>query len=196
MWMAAKIKTPQGATIDAVKSRVHITDVFRFMTPMFRIGLLVLRRPSHDPSSGLAGVLAHMDLLAMLVELPLQGFHRRCRVPGQPRSANRKVFVATGALAVQPRFVVLGDLKMWLFHASSMAQSASQFQMAKIQTAPTTYYQSCCFPLVRNSHDHSFPMVNPQTHFCAHRFLLSLLDSFVPRFRLNSAEAASGSRTG
>jgi hypothetical protein len=77
-----------------------------------------------------------MDLLAMLVELPLQGFHRRCRVPGQPRSTNRKVFVATGALAVQPGFVVLGDLKMWLFHASSMAQSAFQFQMAKIQTAP------------------------------------------------------------
>jgi hypothetical protein len=77
-----------------------------------------------------------MDLLAMLVELPLHGFHRRCRVPGQPRSANRKVFVATGALAVQPGFVVLGDLKMWLFHASSMAQSGFQFQIAKIRTAP------------------------------------------------------------
>jgi len=59
----------------------------------------------------------------MLVELSLKGFHRHCRVPGQPRPANRKVFVATGALTVQPRFVVLGDLKMWLFHASSMAQS-------------------------------------------------------------------------
>src|SRR4249920_3474468 len=77
-----------------------------------------------------------MDLPAMLVELPLQSFHRCYRVPGQPRSANRKAFVATGALAVQPRFVVLVDLKMWLFHASSMAQSTFQFQMAKIQTAP------------------------------------------------------------
>ena len=77
-----------------------------------------------------------MDLPAMLVKLPLQSFHRHCRIPGQPRSANRKVFVATGALAVQPRFVVLGDLKMWPFHASSMAQSAFRFQMAKIQTAP------------------------------------------------------------
>ena len=37
---------------------------------------------------------------------------------------------------MQPRFVVLGDFKMWLFHAFSMAQSAFQFQMAKIQTAP------------------------------------------------------------
>jgi len=77
-----------------------------------------------------------MDLLAMLVELPLHGFHRRGTVPGQPRSANRKVFVATGALAVQPGFVVLGDLKMWLFHASSMAQSDFHFQIAKIRTAP------------------------------------------------------------
>jgi hypothetical protein len=75
-----------------------------------------------------------MDLLSMLVELPLHGFHRRCRVPGQPRSANRKVFVATGALAVQRGFVVLGDLKMWFFHASSMAQSVFQFQIAKIRT--------------------------------------------------------------
>jgi hypothetical protein len=57
-----------------------------------------------------AGVLAHMDLAAMLVELPLQGFHRRCRVPGQPRPGNRKVCVAAGALAMQPRFVVFGDL--------------------------------------------------------------------------------------
>jgi len=72
----------------------------------------------------------------MLVELPLHGFHRRGTVPGQPRSANRKVFVATGALAVQPGFVVLGDLKMWLFHASSMAQSDFHFQIAKIRTAP------------------------------------------------------------
>jgi hypothetical protein len=76
-----------------------------------------------------------MDLPAMLVKLPLQGFHRHCRIPGQPRSANRKVCVATGALAVQSRFVVLGDLKMWLFHTSSMAQSVFWFQMAKIQTA-------------------------------------------------------------
>jgi hypothetical protein len=37
---------------------------------------------------------------------------------------------------VQPGFVVLSDLKMWLFHASSMAQSGFQFQIAKIQTAP------------------------------------------------------------
>jgi hypothetical protein len=80
-----------------------------------------------------------MDLPAMLVELPLQGFHRRYWVPGQPRSANRKVFVATGALAVQPRFVILGDLKMWLFHASSMAQLTFQFQMAKIQTASVDF---------------------------------------------------------
>jgi hypothetical protein len=91
-----------------------------------------------------------MDLLAMLVELPLHGFHRRCTVPGQPRSANRKVFVATGALAVQPGFVVLGDLKMWLFHASSMAQSGFQFQIAKIRTAPlpkkggeVSHYRMC-----------------------------------------------------
>ena len=33
--MAAKIKTPTSPTIDAVKSQVHITDVFRFMTPLF-----------------------------------------------------------------------------------------------------------------------------------------------------------------
>ncbi len=72
----------------------------------------------------------------MFVELPLHGFHRRCRVPGQLRSANRKVLVATGAFAVQPGFVVLGNLKMWLFHASSMAQSGFQFQIAKIRTAP------------------------------------------------------------
>jgi hypothetical protein len=78
-----------------------------------------------------------MDVPAMLVKLPLQSFHRHCQIPGQPRSANRKVFVATGALAVQPRFVVLGDLKVWPFHASSMAQCAFRFQMAKIQTAPT-----------------------------------------------------------
>jgi hypothetical protein len=77
-----------------------------------------------------------MDLPAMLVKLPLQSFHRHCRIPGQPRSANRKVFVATGAVAVQPRFLVLGDLKMWLFHACSMAQSAFWIQMAKIKTAP------------------------------------------------------------
>jgi hypothetical protein len=77
-----------------------------------------------------------MDLLAVLIELPLHGFHTRCHVPGQPGSANGKVFVATGALAVQPGFVVLGDLKMWLFHASSMAQSGFRFQIAKIQTAP------------------------------------------------------------
>lgn len=81
------------------------------------------------------GILAHMDLLAMLVELPLHGFHRRYTVPGQPRSANRKVFVATGALAVQPGFVALGDHKVWFFHASSMAQSVFQFQIAKIRTA-------------------------------------------------------------
>jgi hypothetical protein len=78
-------------------------------------------------SSGLAEVLTHMNLSAMLVKLPMQGFHGHCRIPDQPRSANRKVYVATGALAVQPRFIVLGDLKMWLFHASSMAQSAFRF---------------------------------------------------------------------
>jgi hypothetical protein len=61
-----------------------------------------------------------MDLPAMLVKLPLQGFHRRCRVPGQPRSAICKVFIATGALAVQPRFVVLGHLKMWLLHDDAL----------------------------------------------------------------------------
>jgi hypothetical protein len=77
-----------------------------------------------------------MDLPAMLVKLPLQSFHCHCRVPGQPWSANRKVFVATRALAVQPRFVVLSELKVWRLHAFSMAQSAFQFQMAKIQTAP------------------------------------------------------------
>jgi hypothetical protein len=69
------------------------------------------------------GIFPHMDLPEMLVELPLQGLHRRCRVPGHPRSANRKVFVATGALAVQPGFVVLGDLKMWLLHGLSFLQT-------------------------------------------------------------------------
>jgi hypothetical protein len=94
-----------------------------------------------------------MDLPAMLVKLSLQSFHRHCRIPGQPRSANREVFVATGALAVQPRFVVLGDLKVWPFHASSMAQSAFRFQMAKIQTAPfriagdVGLSRQLCFPM-------------------------------------------------
>jgi hypothetical protein len=63
------------------------------------------------------GLLGHF---AMLVELPLQGFHRSCPVPSQPRSANCKVFVATGALAVQPRFVVLGHLKMWFVHDDAL----------------------------------------------------------------------------
>ena len=72
---------------------------------------------------------------------------------------------------MQPRFVVLGDLKMWLFHASSMAQSAFQFQRAKIQTVPLTCYQSHCLPLVRDSHDHRFPIVNPQNLF-DHRLVL------------------------
>ena len=83
---------------------------------------MVFRSFSDNPGSGLAGVLTHMDLPKMLVELPLQGFHRRCRVPGQPGPADRKVCVATGALAVQSRFVVLGDLKMRLFHGPMMPQ--------------------------------------------------------------------------
>jgi hypothetical protein len=101
-----------------------------------RVKQLILCAICLNLSSGLAEVLP-MDVPAMLVKLPLQSFHRHCQIPGQPRSANRKVFVATGALAVQPRFVVLGDLKVWPFHASSMAQCAFRFQMAKIQTAPT-----------------------------------------------------------
>jgi hypothetical protein len=95
-----------------------------------RISSLSLRKLRRSPF--LAGVLAHMDLPAMLVELPLQGFHRRCRVPGQPRSGNRKVCVAAGALAMQPRLVVLGDLKMWLFHASSL--TAVRIWVPKCQT--------------------------------------------------------------
>ena len=57
-----------------------------------------------------------MYLLEVLVKLPLHGSHCCFRISGQPGSANRKVFVATGALAVHPRFIVLGDLKVWLFH--------------------------------------------------------------------------------
>lgn len=87
-----------------------------------------------------------MDLLAMLIELPLQGSHRRCGVPGQSRSANRKVLLATGALAVQPRFVVLGDVKVWLLHVSSMAQSAFKFQTATKQTGPLPHCQSFASP--------------------------------------------------
>ena len=94
-----------------------------------------------------------MDLLAMLVELPLQRFHRRGGVPGESRSSNRKVFAAIGALAVQPRFVVLGDLKMWLFHASSMAQSAFQFQTAKIQPVPLSLRQQITDAVVATSLD-------------------------------------------
>jgi len=40
MRMAAKIKTPKSPTIDAVKSQVHTTDVFRFIT-LSRTGLAV-----------------------------------------------------------------------------------------------------------------------------------------------------------
>jgi hypothetical protein len=54
MWMATKIKTPTSPTIDAVKSQVHITDVFRVMT-LFRglwidlyQCLLLLPDPSHN----------------------------------------------------------------------------------------------------------------------------------------------------
>src|ERR1700726_1200139 len=79
-----------------------------------------------------------MYLLEVLVKLPLHGSHCRFRISGQPRSANRKVFVATGALAVQPRFVVLGDLKMWLFHASSFPQSRVPYQPRWISNCTTT----------------------------------------------------------
>jgi hypothetical protein len=77
-----------------------------------------------------------MDLPAMLGKLPLQSFHRYCRIPGQPRSANRKVFIAIGAPCRVAPICRFGRDQGWLFHASSMAQSASWFQMAKIQTAP------------------------------------------------------------
>ena len=100
-----------------------------------RVKQLILCAFCLNLSSRLAEVLP-MDLPAMLVKLSLQSFQSHCRIPGQARSANRKVFVATRALAVQPRFVVLGDLKVWPFHASSMAQSALRFRTAKIQTAP------------------------------------------------------------
>jgi hypothetical protein len=108
-----------------------------------------------------------MDLLAMLIELPLQGSHRRCRVPGQSRSANRKVLLATGALAVQPRFVVLGDMEVWLPHVSSMAQPAFKFQTAKKQSGPLPHCQSCCFPLVRNTHDRMFPIGHSTKPLCS-----------------------------
>jgi len=75
---------------------------------------------------------------------------------------------------MQPRFVVLGDLKMWLSHASSMAQSAFQFQMAKIQTAPLSIISLVAFPWSVTATITAFLLVNPQTHLCAHRFLLCL----------------------
>jgi hypothetical protein len=37
------------------------------------------------------------------------------------------------------------------------------------------YYQPGLFPFVRNRHDNSLPMVDPQTNFCSHLFLLCFL---------------------
>jgi hypothetical protein len=37
---------------------------------------------------------------------------------------------------VQPRLVVLGDLKVWLFHASSFPQSRFPYQPGGFQTVP------------------------------------------------------------
>ena len=37
---------------------------------------------------------------------------------------------------MEPRFIVLGDLKMWLFHASSFPQSKFPYEPGGFQTAP------------------------------------------------------------
>jgi hypothetical protein len=46
------------------------------------------------------------------------------------------------------------------------------------------YYQTQLFPCISNSYDNGLPMVNPQTYFCSHRFLLCLLHFEISRSSL------------
>ena len=55
------------------------------------------------------------------------------------------------------------------------------------------YYQPHLFPLVRHGHYAGLLMVDPQTHFCFHRFLLSSLN---PRRQEGSAGQVSDSQHG
>jgi hypothetical protein len=52
-----------------------------------------------------------------------------------PRPPNEK-YVSQLEHLVQARFVVLSDLKVWLFHASSFPQSRVPYQPGGFQTAP------------------------------------------------------------
>ena len=69
-----------------------------------------------------------MYLFRVFVELSLHGFHCNSRIADQSGPGRTKVRGATRALSVQPRLVVLGDLKYWLFHAASFPRTLVPYQ--------------------------------------------------------------------
>src|ERR1041385_2234237 len=79
-----------------------------------------------------------MYLFGVFVELSLHGFHCCSRIAGQSGPGRTKVRVATRALSVQPRLIVLGDLKYWLFHAASFPRTLVSYQRRN-QSASVSY---------------------------------------------------------
>jgi len=97
---------------------------------------VIFSRLSHDPGSGLAGILAHVDICEMKLKL----FPQRIHVFGccSQLAFRTKLYIRAGiALAFnRHRVGTLRDYERSLFHSSSFPQHQPMRYHCGFQTAP------------------------------------------------------------